>query len=750
MNWIKALVTLGVSAVLAACGGGSPLPGTSGGGTTGTASVSLSLSSITVTSDAPVTVTALVKDAAGAVVAGKVVTFTTVGTLGTFSPSTALTDSAGIAVVKLAPKSATTNGADAVLATVTVNAVAVTATVGFTVIPASGTVGTPSISLLLSTPSITTTTPATVTASVKDANGSPVPGQVILFGSRAGLGTFTPASALTDANGNAVVSLRPASPTTTGADLASASVTFNNSSVLSAIQGFQVAITNADLILTTSSSTIADSGSGAVVVTVKAIDANRNTVAGVPVGLTVDAGAVITGAAATTDSTGTVTATVTTGADLSNRLVTVTATSGSVLRTATIQVTGAKISSSLVPAVIAKSTAGQILYRVVDGAGNAMANQSVQITATGLTPSSVSATTGANGDYTFNYTSPGLDGSYAVTAVIAGRSDTQSLLVQSAGVVPDAVGPINAASVAANPSVVAVNLSGSQANRSEIRALFLGANNLPIQNVRATFDLNGDVNSVRGSFTTGTTTLYSDANGVASTSYVPDSRSSPTNGVTVRVCYGVKDSDLTGCPTFKLVTLTVTSEPLGVSIGTNELIIVNTLTYVKQFVITVSDSSGAAMADVNLVASVDLPNYRKGFYAVSGGKWVKQGLLPAGDSAVCLNEDVNRNGVLEAGEDTNNDGQLWPRKPDVIVSLLQSKTGSDGTAILQILYAKDHGSWVDALITVSASGVSGSEGRATYLSAPVPVDAASITNVASPPAFVVSPYGKAALCTDPN
>ena len=456
-----------------------------------------------------------------------------------------------------------------------------------------------------------------------------------------------------------------------------------------------------------------------------------------------------------TDSTGTVSATVTTGSDLSDRLITITAASGSVVRAATIQVVGATISSSLVPAVIAQSTAGKILYRVVDKAGNAMANQSVQITATGLTPSSASATTGANGDYAFNYISPALDGSYAVTAVIAGKHDTQNLLVQSAGVVPDAVGPINAASVSANPSVVAVNLSGSQANRSEIRALFLGANNLPIQNVRAVFDLNSDVNSIGGSFTTGTTTVYSDANGVATTSYVPASRSSPTNGVTVRVCYGVKDSDLVGCPTFKLVTLTVTAEPLGVAIGTNELIIVNTLTYVKQFVITVSDSSGAAMPDVNLVASVDLSNYRKGKYTPSGGKWVKDGPGPNGqlvgfDRAVCLNEDANRNGVLETGEDTNNDGQLWPRKPDVIVSLLQSKTGSDGTAILQILYAKDHGSWVDALITVSASGVSGSEGRATYLSAPVPVDAASVNNVASSPAFQVSPYGTAALCTDPN
>jgi hypothetical protein len=86
----------------------------------------------------------------------------------------------------------------------------------------------------------------------------------------------------------------------------------------------------------------------------------------------------------------------------------------------------------------------------------------------------------------------------------------------------------------------------------------------------------------------------------------------------------------------------------------------------------------------------------------------------------------------------------------VVVSLLQSKTRADGTAVLQIRYARDHGSWVDALITVSASGVAGSEGRASYLVAPVPVDAASITNIAASPAFQISPYGVGAVCTDPN
>ena len=610
-----------------------------------------------------------------------------------------------------------------------------------------GATGTLSIALSLSTTTVTTTTPATVTAAVTDVDGNAVVGQVVTF--TALLGAFSPASALTDASGNAVVTLAPLSATTTGADQAVATAVFNATTV-TASQGFEVAITNADLILTTSSAQIANTGSGSVAITVKAIDANRNTVPGVPVSISVDAGAVVTGAAAKTAANGTVTATLTIGADRANRLSTVTAVAGSITRTSTVQVVGTTITSSLVPSVIAQTTAGAVQYRVVDQAGNAMANQNVQVVATGLTPSSAGGTTGANGDYTFNYTSPAADGSYTITANIAGKTDVQTLLVQSVGVVPDAIGPINAASVSANPSVVAVNLANNQTNRSEIRALFLGANNLPIQNVRAKFDLNGDPNSIGGTFTTGATTLYSDANGVATTAYVPGVRSSPTNGVTVRVCYGVKDADLVGCPTYKLVTLTVTAEPLGVSIGTNEQIIVNTLTYVKQFVITVSDSSGAAMPDVNLVASVDLPNYRKGYYAVLSGKWVKQGPLPGGDFAVCLNEDVNRNGVLESGEDTNNDGQLWPRKPDVIVSLLQSKTGSDGTAILQILYAKDHGSWVDALITVSASGVAGSEGRATYLAAPVPVDAAAISNIAASPAFQVSPYGIRASCTDPK
>ena len=504
----------------------------------------------------------------------------------------------------------------------------------------------------------------------------------------------------------------------------------------------------ADLIITVDSSQLANTGSATANVTVTAIDAARNTLAGIPVSISADGDAVVTASSPTTGTAGTTTAKVGIGSNRGNRLITVTATSGGITKTATLQVVGTNVTSVLVPAVIAPSTAGQIQYRAVDQAGNPISNLDVQIVATGLTPDQATGTTNINGAFNFSYTSPAAVGSYVVTANIGGKTDTQTLQVQTTGTVPavPAGTAIASASVSANPSVVPVNLAGSQTNRAEIRALFVGANNLPIPNVRVRFDLNGDVNSIGGTFTTGTTTLYSDANGIVTTAYVPGSRSSPTNGVTVRACYGKSDTDpnLVNCLTFKNVTLTVTSEPLGVTIGTNELVIVNELTYVKKFVISVADSAGVAKPDVNLVVSIDLPNYRKGFFTAGLSSWIKT------ENAVCANEDKNRNGVLDAGDDTNGDGQLWPRKPDVIVSLLQSQTRADGTAELQLTYAKDHGSWVDALITVSASGVAGSEGRASYLVAPVPVDAASLKNVSQAPAYVISPYGTGTSCANPN
>jgi hypothetical protein len=518
-----------------------------------------------------------------------------------------------------------------------------------------------------------------------------------------------------------------------------------------------------DLSLTLSSTNISNSGSEAVTLRVTAVDETRVAVAGVPIQISVDNNAVVVVGSPTTDSTGTMTATVGIGTDRSNRLITVTATSGGLTRTAAFQVTGADLQGTRLPAVIAPGAAGQIQYRLVDVNANPMADQEILVTAPGV--ADVTGRTGSNGEYVYNYVAPAGVSSLEVTARAGGDTRIDQVLVQSgSSTIPNVpAGSVLSASVSANASVVSVNTEATS-NRSEIRALFLGASNAPVMNVRARFDLDGDPNSIGGSFASGASIVYSDPNGVATTAYIPGSRSSPTDGVKIRVCWDYADFTAGTCPNAARTTLTVTSEPLSVTIGTDNTIESGAggLTYIKKYVVLVVDSSGQAKGDVQLSPSIDLTSYIKGYFD-GPGAWNRDG-PPAVDGSVgftgptCLNEDSNRNGVIEASEDDglvtagipdNNNGTLEPRKSDVAISMVGgNRTNASGVAVLQIEYPKNVATWVNFVITVAASGVSGTEGRATWtgqLGA-----AADEFTADTPPSFVISPYGTAGVCTNPN
>lgn len=138
LKWLTAsLVTM----TLAACGGGGDSGGSTfgggssggalGGTTTSAATLTVALSSSTVTSSAPATVTATLQDSKGNGIASQVVTFASDGGLGTFSATTALTNSSGQASVAVYPKSSTAVGADSVTASASVNGTAVKATIGY-------------------------------------------------------------------------------------------------------------------------------------------------------------------------------------------------------------------------------------------------------------------------------------------------------------------------------------------------------------------------------------------------------------------------------------------------------------------------------------------------------------------------------------------------------------------------------------------------------------------------------------------
>ncbi len=235
--------------------------------------------------------------------------------------------------------------------------------------------------------------------------------------------------------------------------------------------------------------------------------------------------------------------------------------------------------------------------------------------------------------------------------------------------------------------------------------------------------------------------------------------------MTIRACWDYADFAQGQCPNSAITTLTVVSEALSVSIGTDELIVTPDLAYQKRFVVQVNDSSGLAKSGVQVSPLLDLVSYAKGSWAYDGKQWVQTIA-----TANCGNEDVNRNGVLEVysngdAEDANGNGQLDPRKADVTVAFEGSNTtDASGQVVLRLTYLRNVASWVQFKLTVAASGISGTEGRASY-GGVLPVPAAAVTATTAP-AFVISPYGvqasavtvvttpdgsaTASLCTNPK
>ena len=508
-----------------------------------------------------------------------------------------------------------------------------------------------------------------------------------------------------------------------------------------------------DLSVSLSAQQLSNSGTDSVTATVTAVDANRNTVSGIPVTISVDSLATVAVSGITTGTAGTVTGVVSVGGSRANRTVLITAVSGQLTRQVSLQIIGTRLTSTALPAVLAPSAAGVVQYRVVDANSNPLSNTPITITGPGGAQST--ANTGSNGEFVYQYTAPTAAGNLDISASAGGATLITTVIVQSSAtaIPPVTAGSVRSASVSANPSVVPVNSSAATANRAEIRALFVGDSNAPIRNIRVRFDLAGDNNRIGGTFTTGTSIVYSDVNGIANSAYVPAARFSPTDGLTIRACWDYVDFAAGACPNSTAATLTVSSDALSVSIGTDETIVLSDLSYVKRFLVQVNDSSGLAKADVQVSPLLDLTSYAKGQYAFIASKWVQQVT-----TANCENEDVNRNAVLEIYsnggiEDANGNRQLDPRKADVAVAFEDSgRTNASGQVVIRLTYLRNVASWIKFNLTVAAAGVAGTEGRASY-QAVLPVPAAALSSE-TPPAFVRSPYGVLAspsiILTTPN
>ena len=510
---------------------------------------------------------------------------------------------------------------------------------------------------------------------------------------------------------------------------------------------------------------ISNNGSDKAELTVTALDTKNNPVTGAAVTVSVDSG-VYTPASPTTDASGQVNGTITIGGDKSNRQITAQVTVGGKTSSVVIPVVGSKLALTPVPATVAPGGNVTVTVKATDSNDNAIANVPVKLAGTLGFNQTVTTDSAGNASAVLG-AAPAAPGSYTVTANGSGVDSTRDVQVVSltGGAIPDAVGIVSAANLNISPNTIAPNALGASTNVARLRAVFQNATNQAIQNVRVRFVIAAPGLGSGERISTGDATVYSDGSGVATADYIAGTRSSPTNGVQIVACYGMNDAALAGVPVTgqscppgaqqTTAALTVGAQPLNITIGSNneqEKGEFN-LTYIRKFDIAVADAAGNAVPNAVISASVDLVEYGKGSYikpadVTTPDTPTTPPVTPTTPTAIvswCPNEDTNRNGFLDAGEDRNNNGTLEPRKADIVLSYGESnKTGANGRTVIQVEYPQNVATWLRYKVKVTTN-VAGSEGTVigSFITAFIKGDEENGS-------FLVSPYGTNPSCSSPN
>lgn len=535
-----------------------------------------------------------------------------------------------------------------------------------------------------------------------------------------------------------------------------------------------------DMVLFMDKASINNSGSDKAQLTVIALDSSRNVVSGATVAVTTDQNSVfIPSGGTTTNAQGTYTGNVSIGGDKSNRVITVTVTINGIVRRTSVGVVGSKLTVSAQPSTLAPGQTGTLTALLQDSSLNPISG--VTITLGGSVPGVAGQTvvTDFSGQASQAFTAPSTTGTFTIGASGSGVTAAPAQIqVVTAGVIPAASIPAGASpSLAVSPNVLAVNTVGSTTNRATLRFLFLdGAlpttSGRPVTNVRVRFDdITTGLAALGSSISSGTQTLTTDASGVVTAQYISGQNVSPTNGVTIRACYSDTDfATPTACPKFVDATLTVAGTALAVSIGDDNVLDTGPGTYIKRFAITVADSAGRAVANAPVDISLDLTHYSKSIAwrnpSVSEvpasnppttATYTFTASTPSGTVSTpyywCYNEDLNRNGVVDVGEnidfsvDTNGQPTLQPRRSDMIISYdnpAVTTTNANGILIIRVEYSQRYGGWLAYRVRVTAN-VAGSQGLA---------ERPFVTDVAKQDAlgngsFLTPAYG-VNNCTTPN
>jgi hypothetical protein len=516
--------------------------------------------------------------------------------------------------------------------------------------------------------------------------------------------------------------------------------------------------------------TLLNSGTATAKLTAVAVDANNNVVPGAAVSVTTDANTTFVPDSPLTDTQGSFTGQIGIGGERADRTVLVTVTVNGIVKQTSFLIVGSQLQVTATPSVLSLGGSGTLTVRLTDASAQAVVGKTVSISGDVASLNGRQANTDFNGNATFAFSAPATAGNYLVKAAANGVTSELSIQVGSSATIPDAVIPAGAQpSLAAIPNVVSPNLAGSTTNQTQVRFLFLDAGNRPVPNARVRFSITSTgLGSSDSTISTGTSTVVTNASGVAAAVFVPGSTGSPTDGVVVRACYQATEfTSPTQCTNSVEVHLTIAAQALAVSIGNDNLLSAGTGTYIKKFAVTVTDAAGRAVANAPVDISLDITHFGKGDFAspdtfslnIADANSYKPGdatTLPVpgstGFRVSCINEDFNRNGFVDANENVNGSvdsfGQptLEPRRSDIVLSYADPAvraTNASGILQIQVEYSQRFATWL-AYRVRATTNVAGSQGSAerAFVTTFIVGDLANGS-------FLVPPYGGSS-CNSPN
>ncbi|MCW8825562.1 MAG: Ig-like domain-containing protein, partial [Gammaproteobacteria bacterium] len=286
---------------------------------------------------------------------------------------------------------------------------------------------------------------------------------------------------------------------------------------------------------------------------------------------------------------------------------------------------------------------------------------------------------------------------------------------------------------------------------STLTAVVRDENSNFVKNATVNFSL---VDVSGGSITPLTATT--DSLGRATTIYTSSAASSATDGVSITATEASQSLTSTE-------TLTVADQQLFITLGTSHLLQSPSDAWLtREFGVFVTDAFGNAATNVSIQIGLkplqpgpgnlpgddtnsDTKAYRKGYWEVvdiaGTDTWVQN------VQAYCNTEDADLDGILDLpGEDTNNDGILWPGNTALVPSTVV--TDSNGYGTFNVTYLKNFAYWSSVEVSASAS-VSGTESIAKHKMVLIGL-AADYADADSGVPGQLSPFGIQNACANPG